>query len=88
MKNRNYVMPNGTSTSDANTYANAWCSLGDKVAEALGYGWKMVACNPGIVVACYRTTDRGKTVEDDRLTLSLRTAKRIIELYEADSSVR
>lgn len=88
MKNRNYIMPNGTSVNDANKYANAWCSLGTKVTKALGSNWKMVGCNPGIVVAYYRTTDRGRTVEDERLTLSLRTAKRIIYLHETNSSAR
>jgi len=74
MKNQQRKLPDGTLTQDPDQYGDAWCTLGDQVATALGPEWYMAACNPGLVL-------RSKVSNTQDLRLSVSVALRIIELH-------
>jgi hypothetical protein len=43
---KNYRLPNGALTKNPNTYAEAWESMGSKLANFLGPEWNCVSYNP------------------------------------------
>ena len=69
-------MPDGSPAPDPDTYADAWCKLGDQVAHALGGTWYMTACNPDLVF------QRRDAPNAKQLRLPLDVARRIVDLHQ------
>jgi len=70
MSKRYYRMPDGTTTTDADEYADSWTKLGEQVA-ALFPGYVVVSLDPYITLECHEIgTITGACKTADRFSLS------------------
>ncbi|MBU0777487.1 hypothetical protein KKH23_08240 [Patescibacteria group bacterium] len=81
---RTYLLPDETTTEDANEYGEAWSQLGDKLALALGAGWKWTGISHSYKLSMtqYATNRFNKLFSVNDLIMPIATAERLIKMWE------